>query len=116
MDARTKLLEQYGKCSVAAFRGHFCTLESTNDPHLDTIESVITERSLKKDPSRASDYGILSKRRELHSKHAWRRIQIKGSEEKILQANTVSQPMINGAVQLTKPLPSLVNRSLESTR
>ena len=47
VDAKTKLLEQYAKCSVAVFRAHFRTLELTNDPRLATISSIIHEGTLK---------------------------------------------------------------------
>ena len=43
VNAKSLLLEQYSKCSVTAFRSHFYTLKSMNDPRLATLESIIQE-------------------------------------------------------------------------
>jgi len=54
VDAKSTLLEQYLKCTVPAFRGHFNTLFSMQDQRLNSVESIIEEgqyfeRHLKND-------------------------------------------------------------------
>ncbi len=43
VNAKSTLLEQYLKCTVPAFHGHFNTLFSMQDQRLNSVESIIEE-------------------------------------------------------------------------